>query len=268
MSLPVRLAVLGEPLAFTLSPLLHRAGLACLGLPGESQALPTAPAALGERLRTLAAAGFRGVNVTHPHKEATLAFLSRLTDDARRARSVNTVGFDPGGWWGASTDGPGFLDFLAAVGAEARVTRTHLLGAGGAARSLAVALAGSAAAITVSARDPERAAATWQDAAPVRFLPWRSPGEQDALRGASLVVNCTPLEDEPAPLADLDSGAWVVDLVYGPEVTGWVARARARGLRAYDGLGLLVYQARRSLALWTGRDVPAGPLAHAVGWPR
>jgi shikimate dehydrogenase len=268
MSMQVRLAVLGEPLVFTLSPLLHRAGLECLGLPGESQALPTGPAALGERLRTLAAAGFRGVNVTHPLKEATLAFLSRLTDDARRARSVNTVGFDADGWWGASTDGPGFLDLLAAVGAEARLERTHLLGAGGAARSLAVALAGAGVEITVSARDPARAAASWQDIAPVRFFPWRSPGEHGALRSASLVVNCTPLEEEPAPLADLAPGACVVDLVYGPQVTAWVAGARARGLQAYDGLGLLVFQARRSLALWTGRDVPAGPLARAVGWPR
>ena len=268
MSTPVRLAVLGEPLAFTLSPVLHRAGLEWLGLPGGSDALPTSPAGLGERLSGLAAEGYRGANVTHPLKEVVLPFLSRLTDEARRARSVNTVGFGPGGWWGASTDGPGFLDFLAAAGESRRLARTHLLGAGGAARSLAVALSAAGAEVTVSARDPRRAAPAWEAACPARFVAWRSAEERLALGRATLVVNCTPLRDEPAPLEQLGSGALIVDLVYESELTSWVVRARASGFEAHDGLGLLVFQARRSLALWTGREVPADPLARAVGWPR
>ncbi len=268
MSAPVRLAVLGEPLTFTLSPVLHRAGLAALGLAGESEALRTATADLGERLRMLAAAGYRGVNVTQPLKAPVLGFLSRVSDEARRARSVNTVGFAPGGWWGASTDGPGFVDLLEALRARPLLARTHLLGAGGAARSLAVSLAAAGAEVSVSARDPLRAAAEWQGVAPARFAPWRSPAEREALERATLLVNCTPLAAEPAPLEDLGPGTLVVDLVYGSRLTEWVSLARERGLRAYDGLGLLVFQARRSLELWTEQPVPVDALARAVGWPR
>jgi shikimate 5-dehydrogenase len=81
------------------------------------------------------------------------------------------------------------------------------------------------------------------------------------------VINATPLES-PAPLEGIDEGALLLDLVYGPELTPWVLAARALGRQAYDGLGLLVFQARRSLALWYAREVPVEPLARAVGWPR
>ncbi len=268
MSATVRLAVLGEPLAFTLSPVLHQAGLEALGVRGESRALRTGQADLGERLRTLAAAGFRGVNVTQPLKAAVLDLLPRVAEEARRARSVNTVGFEPDGWWGASTDGPGFLDLLEDLGETRRLERTHLLGAGGAARSLAVSLAAAGAEITASARDVGRATSAWREVAPARFVAWRSAGERQALQRATLLVNCTPLADEPAPLADLGPDTLIVDLVYGPRLTDWVVRARACGIPAWDGLGLLVFQARRSLALWTGQDVPVEALARAVGWPR
>ena len=89
----MKLAVLGDPLAFTLSPVLHRAGLESLGLAGTSEAFPTPAARLEERLAALDQAGYRGANLTHPLKEAALARVARVTDEARRARSVNTVGF-------------------------------------------------------------------------------------------------------------------------------------------------------------------------------
>jgi shikimate dehydrogenase len=268
VSAPLRLAVLGDPLAFTLSPVLHRAGLAALGIAGESEALPTAPAGLGERLRELAAGGYRGVNLTHPLKEAALDLLPRASETARRARSVNTVGFAADGWMGETTDGPGFLDFLAAVDGSGRLAHTHLLGAGGAARSLAVALVAGGAEVTVSARDEARAARSWAVGCPARFVVWGSPAEHEALARADLVVHCTPLTGDPVPLDRLRPGALIVDLIYGPEVTPWVARARAQGWDAHDGRGMLVFQARRSLAWWTGREVPLEPLARAVGWPR
>ncbi|MBI5710085.1 MAG: shikimate dehydrogenase [Candidatus Eisenbacteria bacterium] len=269
MSHPVRLAVLGDPLAFTRSPELHRAGLAALGLAGDSRAIRTPRERLAAVLDELAAAGYRGVNLTYPLKEAALGHLDAASDAAQRARSVNTVGFEPGRRWGDTTDGPGLVDLLAALGRDAALTRTVLLGAGGAARSLALALAGGGASLTVSARDPARAAAVWEGLA-AAFVAWRSPGERAALAQATLVVHCTPLVDAegPAPVESLPRAALVVDLVYGPEPTPWVRRARAAGLEAHDGLGLLVHQARRSLALWTGREVPLAPLARAVGWPR
>jgi len=266
----VRLAVLGDPLRYTRSPDLHRAGCEALGLACESVALRTPPGQLGERLATLAAEGYRGVNVTHPLKADVLRHVPRVSDEARRARAANTIGLAEAPWWADTTDGGGFLDWLTELRREPARERTVLLGAGGSARSLALALAGAgAAAPVVTARDPAKRRGAWGDV-PVSWTAWRSAEETRALAEATLVVNCTPLEgpDSPAPVDRLPKGALVLDLVYGPEITPWVRAARRAGLDACDGLGLLVHQARRSLALWFGREVPVQPLAEAVGWPR
>ena len=268
---PIRLAVLGDPLAYSRSPDLHRAGLTALGLAGESSALPTPAEELGPRLADLAARGFRGVNLTRPLKAAVLPFLARVSGPAAEARSVNTVGFAPDGWWGETTDGPGLIDLLQSLGRQPARERVVMLGGGGAARSLALALAGvGAAPITVSARKPDEIAGAWSDIPGTRLVPWRTPEEAMALGDATLVINATPLggSEEPAPLDAIARGALILDLVYGERVGPWVLRARAEGREAYDGLGLLVFQARRSLALWLARPVPLDPLARAVGWPR
>ena len=267
----IRLAVLGDPLAYTRSPDLHRAGLTALGLAGESSALPTPADQLGPRLADLAARGFHGVNLTRPLKAAVLPFLARVSGPAAEARSVNTVGFAPDGWWGETTDGPGLIDLLQSFGRQPARERVVMLGGGGAARSLASALAGAGAEpITVSARRPVEIAGAWRDVTGARLVTWRSREQAMALGDATLVINATPLggAEDPAPLAAIARGAMILDLVYGERVGSWVLRARAEGREAYDGLGLLVFQARRSLALWLARPVPLDPLARAVGWPR
>jgi len=261
----IRLGVLGDPIAHSLSPALHRAALASLGLEGESAAFPTPRAELAGRLRDLAAGGFRGVNLTHPLKEEALGLLARVSEAARRSRSVNTVSFGPDGPSGETTDGPGFLDLLRSLGREPGAERAVLLGAGGAARSLALALGEAGSTVTLSARHAARA-----DDPPAAWVPWRSAEERAAIAAATLVVNATPLRGEEGPVAlDLvPRDALVVDLLYGDPITPWVTRARAMGLQAWDGLGLLVFQARRSLELWLERRVEIEPLARAVGWPR
>ena len=267
----IRLAVLGDPLAHTRSPDLHRAGLAALGLAGESTAHRTPLAELGARLGELAGHGYLGTNLTHPLKEAALDHLARVSQGARLARSVNTVGFAEDGWWGETTDGPGLVDLLRSLGRDPARERAVLLGAGGASRSVALALvAADAEAVAVSARDPESLRDAWSGVAAARRVGWRSPEEAEALGAATLVINGTPLagEEGPVPLAGIAPRALILDLVYGERVTPWVRQARAQGREAYDGLGLLVFQARRSLALWLARPVPVDPLARAVGWPR
>jgi shikimate dehydrogenase len=271
VSAPVKLAVLGDPLAFTLSPVLHRAGLEALGLPGGSEAMRVPQSRLGEALARLAADGYRGANLTHPLKRAAIEHLAETSDAARRAGSVNTVSFGPGPARGDTTDGAGFmalLEHLCVVVAGANVV---LLGAGGAARSLGLSLLeGGAARVTAWARRPGEASATWERIAGAVVMGWGSEEACAALAGAQVVVNATPLTgpDVPCAIGSIPRGALVVDLVYGPEPTPWVRAARAAGLEAVDGLGLLVFQARCSLTLWTGREVPLAPLASAVGWPR
>ena len=267
----MRLAVLGDPLAYTRSPDLHRAGCAALGLACESQALRTSVAGLKARLQELAANGHRGCNLTHPLKEHALDCVARASFAAERARSVNTIVFDDGGGYGETTDGPGFVDLLKSLDRDPVRERVLLLGAGGAARSLALALhwAGCPE-VSVSARSQPEPRFHWGEGLDERFLGWHSPEEADALRAATLVINCTPLagEEFAADPARLARDALAVDLTYGAELTPWVLACRASGMQAIDGLGLLVFQARRSLTLWLGREVPVEPLAAAVGWPR
>lgn len=265
---PVRLAVLGDPLRYTRSPDLHRAGLAALGLEGDSIALPTPAHALRSRLDSLAREGFRGCNVTVPHKAAVIEYVPRVSAAAAAARSVNTIGFEPDGAWGESTDGPGFVDWLAALGRPVAGDRVHLLGAGGAARSLALALRDAGATVTASARRPEAAAADWTGLGAVTA--WRGDGDAQAIGACTVLVNATPL-GAPADIAPADcipGQVLVVDLRYGPEPTPWIVAWRARGGEGFDGLGLLVHQARLSLQRWLERPVPLEPLERAVGWPR
>ena len=99
------------------------------------------------------------------------------------------------------------------------------------------------------------------------LIEWGARPDALPLEEATLIVNATPVE-APLPPATLPPRALIVDLRYGPEPTTWVRDARAAGREAYDGLGLLVFQARRSLTLWLSRAVPVDPLARAVGWPR
>lgn len=264
------LAVLGDPLRYTLSPALHRAGLALLGLEGGSEAIRTPPERLGDTLRALAARGVRGVNLTHPLKEAALAFVTRASARARRARSVNTIGFEADGWWGDTTDGEGFVDWLRRLERDPAREQVVLLGGGGAARSLGLALAEAGATLDVSVRDPAGAAAAWADVPRARLVGWRSAAEDDALETATAIVNATPLggEEPPLPLARVPDGVLLLDLTYGEEPGAWVREARARGLAAHDGVGLLVFQARRAFERWSGRALPWEPFAAAVGWPR
>lgn len=268
---PVRLGVLGDPLVLTRSPDLHRAGLAALGIAGDSVALRTPAATLGGRLADLAAQGYLGVNLTHPLKEAALAHVARVSEEARLARSINTIGLAADGAWGDTTDGPGFVDLLRSLGRDPARERAVFLGAGGAARSVALALAAAGAPGTIaSARRPEDVREAWRDVPGAGIVTWGSPDQAEALAGATLVINATPLTGDSGPIAPESAPpkALIVDMVYGDGITSWVRRARADGREAYDGLGLLVFQARRSLALWLGRPVPLDPLARAVGWPR
>ena len=269
MSTGAALAVLGDPLAYTRSPELHRAGLAHLGLTGSSEALRTPPGELAHRLRDLAARAYHGVNLTAPLKQAVIPLLARVSPAAERARSVNTVGFAPDGWWGDTTDGQGFLDLLATLRRDPVRARVLFLGAGGAARSLALALAEAGAGdIAAAARDVAAAAAAWRGIPSSRIVDWEGDEVRGARTAADLLIRAVPGDVQVGNEWPRSSGALCIDLSYGPEPTPWTLTARARGLEAYDGLGLLGFQARISLSLWFSRPVPVDPLARTVGWPR
>jgi shikimate dehydrogenase len=259
--------VMGWPVGHSLSPRLHGFWLRQHRIDGAYLPLAVAPDRLEQALRALPAMGFRGVNLTIPHKEPALALVDRVTPAAARIGAINTVIVGQDGLLGDNTDGYGFMENLAAgaPGWQAAAGPAVLLGAGGAARAIAVALIDAETPeLRLVNRTPARAealAAQLADAARARgaaltVLPWQ---DHRALAGAALLVNTTSLgmSGQPAlaiDLAALPAEALVTDIVYNPLETGLLAAARARGHAVVDGLGMLLHQARPGFRAWFGVD--------------
>lgn len=254
--------VIGHPIGHSKSPRLHGHWLAELGLAGHYVPLDIAPEDFAEVVATLPRAGFVGVNVTIPHKEAALAGATRTTDRARRVGAANTLTFLPdGGYEADTTDGYGFLANLKdrAPGWQAADGPVAIFGAGGAARSIIDALLEDGAPeIRLTNRTRARAEALadlFGDR--VRVIDW---GETEpALTGAATVVNTTSLGMAGQPPFELDlrpmSGdAVATDIVYTPLETPFLLAAEAQGARLVDGLGMLLWQGAPGFARWFGGE--------------
>lgn len=265
--------VIGRPVAHSRSPLIHGHWLRELGLPGSYDRIEVAPEALPAFLRGFAERGFVGGNVTVPHKEAVAALAHALSPAARRLGAANTLTLDENGRVvGDNTDGPGFLASLAdAAGAGWRdgVREAFVLGAGGAARAIVAALLDAGLdRIVVASRNPARAEPLRAfDPARVALAPWPEPGAR--LPPADLVVNTTTrgmngIDPLDLDLAALPPHALVADIVYVPLETALLARARARGLVAVDGLGMLLHQAAPGFEAWFGQRPTVTPALRAL----
>ncbi len=260
--------VMGDPVAHSLSPLLHNTAFAALGLDWVSVGFPVADGRAADALAGARALGIRGLSVTMPHKEAVAAAVDVCTDEAARLAAVNCVADEGGRWVGDSTDGPGFLDALAAGSGFDPAGRSCLVaGAGGAARAVVAALAAAGAAeVVVVNRTPSRAEVAAALAGPAGRV-----GTADDAAGCALVVDATPAgmdaaADSPWPIDPglLGPGQLAVDLVYHPRETPWLAAARQRGAGTANGLGMLVHQAARQIARWTGETAPVAEMWAAV----
>lgn len=251
--------VMGWPVEHSLSPRLHGFWLKKYRIDGGYLALPTPPEHLREQLKTLAAHGFSGVNLTVPHKEAALAVVDEVEPLAQRIGAINTVvARADGSLLGRNTDAFGFTQNLLAAGLEPQKSAT-LLGAGGAARAAIVAL------LDMGFSDIRLVNRTWGKAeklaaefAPERITAfgWNDPR---ALEGSSLLANATTLGlkgQSPLEIAldALPREAWVTDMVYAPLETDLLKRAAARGNKTVDGLGMLLHQARPAFHAFFGVD--------------
>jgi len=252
--------IVGRPVAHSVSPAMHNAAFRAAGL--DAVYLPLAAADIDDFVACARAFGLRGANVTIPFKVAMAGRVDRLSEPASRIGAVNTIRVeDDGGWTGGNTDANGFLEPLANVPLAGR--RASLLGAGGAARAVAVALAGRGARVTVHARDRRRAE---EVAALAQGLVggWPpGPGDWD------LLVNCTPVgmhpHDEETPLpARLLGRGLVYDLVYNPVRTRLLQEAARAGCRTISGLAMLIGQAREAFEWWTGRRPPVDVMREAA----
>ena len=263
--------IVGWPVAHSLSPAIHNAAFEASGLDWTYVPLPVPPRALPEALAGLAALGFRGANVTMPHKTETADLVGDLSEDARLLRAVNTIVVRDAELEGHNTDAPGFDRFLRRdAGFDPSGATALIFGAGGAARACALALARAGlAGLTVAARDGARAAPLVSIVeglgVPIAVV---GPGAVGGL-SADLVVNATPVggagaEASHPSLPRLGAGVLVVDLLYDPPTTDLQRSAREAGATALGGLGHLLEQAALSFELWTGTPAPLEAMSAAA----
>ncbi len=251
--------VAGWPVSHSLSPRLHGFWLEHHGIDGAYLPLAVAPEHLETALRGLGDLGFRGVNVTIPHKGTALALCDEVAPLAARIGAVNTLVFEDGRLKGSNTDAFGFLENLrrGAPAWDPVAGPALILGAGGAARAVAVALldAGTPE-LRLANRTAARAEALAEElGGEVTAVPWEA--RSAALGDLALLANTTSLGMTGQPPLDLDLGplptdALVTDIVYVPLETELLARARARGNPVVDGLGMLLHQARPGFEAWFG----------------
>ena len=260
--------VIGDPVRHSLSPVLHNAAYQTMGLDWAYVAFEVPDGATKDALEAMRTLGLAGLSVTMPHKTAAAHACDELADDAATLLSVNTVTAVDGRLVGSSTDGEGFLRSLADAGVDPSGQRVLLLGAGGAARAVALALGRAGAQVHVSARNSAAAAET-AGLGRGSVEPWEHRHEC-ALR-SRIVVNATPIgmagrdpDGMPINPDQIEAAHTYVDLVYHPLETNFLRAARERAAARVDGLGMLVHQAALQVERWTGFDAPVDAMRTAA----
>ena len=248
-----RYAVFGQPIAHSLSPRIHAAFGAQCGIAIDYRAIETGRDAFANALDAFAHGGGRGANITLPLKQDALALCTALSERARRCGSVNTLIREGDGWHGDSTDGAGLLrDLRERHGLDLQGRRILLLGAGGAARAAAFALADADAELMLVNRTAARADALAQA---IGGAARSCSVDTTAPRAFDLVINATSAghtaDAIALPPGALAASTFCYDLSYGAAAQTFIAQMRAAGAnRVSDGLGMLVEQAAESFALW------------------
>ena len=269
--------VLGHPVGHSLSPAMQNAALREMGLDGVYVACDVSPDGLADAVRGLQALGAAGANFTIPHKEALPVLMDELSDDAAVIGAVNTVVFRDGRRIGHNTDAPGFLAALRAEGVEPAGADVVVLGAGGSARAVVVALARAGARITVANRTVARAEELAREmsdrlgADHIAAIPMEPAALRQAVERATLIVNTTSLgmsphidRMPPIPSEAMHPGLFIYDLIYNPRETALLRTARAQGARGTHGAGMLARQGALALELWTGQTAPAELMEQVV----
>lgn len=266
-------AVFGQPVAGNPTQYMMEKAFAQVGLDWRYLTLEVSPEALGDAVRGMRAMGFRGCNLTIPHKVEVIQYLDRTSEAATLMGAVNCVNRVDGELVGENTDGKGFVQSLKEL-ADPAGKNVIILGAGGAARAIAVevGLAG-AAAITVVNRSEQRGrelADLLNEKVNVAatFVPWE--GDYQVPPEAEVVINATsiglgdPEARVPVDAGTLESDMVAADVIFNPPQTRFLRDAQARGCQTLDGLGMLVNQAVIAFHIWTGRDADPQVMREAL----
>jgi shikimate dehydrogenase len=252
--------IIGMPVAHSRSPTIHNFWLNAHGIRGAYVPLAVVPERLNDALPGLVALGFRGCNVTMPHKQTAMPLLHRVNETARRIGAVNTIVVEQDGTLsGFNNDGNGFVQSLRDAKPDWRADEGPilLLGAGAASRAVVVALLENGARqILIANRTAEKAQAVAAEFGPiVNAIEWVD--RNAAVAGTALLVNCTDRGMIGKPALDVDLArlaptTLVADLIYTPLETPFLGEARLRGCTTVNGLGLLLNQARLAFKAWFG----------------
>jgi shikimate dehydrogenase len=277
------LGLIGWPVHHSFSPAMHNAAAAELGLDVVYVAMAVHPDSLADAVRGVVALGFRGFNVTVPHKEMVIPLLDRVDTAVHAIGAVNTITIEQGETaepvlTGYNTDWSGFLADVQEHGAAIEGQDCLVLGAGGSARAVAYGLASAGGRVHVFGRRIEQVQRLVQELIPhipqgqLTGYGWSELGGVcGALSAVSLIVNSTPLgmspnvESTPWPEnLSFPTGAFIYDLVYNPAETKFVKEAREAGCAAVTGLGMLLHQGAQAFHLWTGREPDHQVMADAI----
>lgn len=264
--------VIGWPVAHSLSPVIHAAGIASLGVDAAYVAFAVPPGRAGDAVSGAVALGLIGLSVTMPHKEDVAGCVDESDEATRLLRSANTVVIDGDRTTGHSTDGDGFLDSLHDAEVAVDGVSALVLGSGGAGRAVTAALSRAGARVTLSNRSDDSASSFARDLSAttgrgVEHLSWAEVADGAADHG--LIVNCTSLGLAGQGMPPIDVGRLsarhvVADIVYHPESTPLLAAASARGARTVGGLGMLIHQAARQERLWFGATPDVSAMTQSV----
>jgi shikimate dehydrogenase len=269
---PERLAVIGDPVAHSLSPAMHNAALRAAGIDASYGALRIEQSDLSRSVELLWERGYWGFNVTVPHKMAMRTLVDRLAPSAAEVGAVNTVVRRQTSVEGHNTDVHGFMAALQRAGVDVRGERVVVFGTGGAGLGVVCALhrLGSQVVLVSRTREKARSAAgSIGGAGELTALAADDPRVATTISGAALVVNATPLGMDHLPTSSpLPPGVqlWpptiAFDLIYGRE-TPFLREAASRDCRAFDGLEMLVHQGAESFRLWIGVEPEVGVMREA-----
>ena len=276
-----RLGIIGYPLGHSMSPVMFRAGMKEYGLDVTYDAWEVAPEKLEDFLEEVRSSdgGILGFNATVPHKEAVMAAMDEVSEEAQRAGAVNTVVNDEGRLVGYNTDGTGFVRALREeAGFEFGGSRALIIGAGGAARGVVMAMSSEGVGdFTIANRTRERGDGLADNlrrhfGGGVRVVSLESSDFRRASGSADLIVQCTTMgmlhspaaEASPLRTADISADAVVYDLVYNPPETPLMREAVRAGARVYGGLSMLVYQGAVGFETWMGRPAPVKAMFEAA----
>jgi shikimate dehydrogenase len=270
---PLRFAVIGDPIAHSKSPGMHGAAYAALGLPHVYEALRVPPQDLARAMKELADGVYAGFNVTVPHKRAVMAHVAEVSPAAERAGAANTIERAGGGRLVAhNTDVPALAAELAALAPERadwRTARALVLGTGGVARAAVVALTGDLAVADVMVRGRSEGSLGDLQIKPIqplyaKYTDWNFDlvvqATSSGMAGADSGHDVARAVDWPR----LPAHAVVLETIYAPKETPFLAHARARGLRCANGLGMLARQGALAFEIWLGQKPPLDVMLGAI----